>query len=157
MANPHELSQAAHDRLVAELEQLRTHGRIEMADRIERAREHGDLKENAEYHAAKEEKAKMEARIAQIAGILEHAVIVDRSGADTAMAGSIVTLRYDDEDDDEAETYLIGSIEERHDEVDHVVSPGSPLGSQLIGRKVGDTVAYEAPNGEQRVVVLAIE
>ncbi len=84
MANPHELSQAAHDRLVAELEELRTHGRIELADRIERAREHGDLKENAEYHAAKEEKAKMEARIAQLFGILENAVIVDPRGADEA-------------------------------------------------------------------------
>ena len=73
MANPHELSQAAHDRLVAELEELRTHGRIELADKIERAREHGDLKENAEYHAAKEEKAKMEGRIAKLFGILEDA------------------------------------------------------------------------------------
>lgn len=156
MANPHELSQAAHDRLVAELEQLRTHGRIDLADKIERAREHGDLKENAEYHAAKEEKAKMEGRIAQIAGILENAVIVDSSGTDAAMSGSIVTLRYEDDDEDDAETYLIGSIEERHDDVDHVVSPSSPLGEKLMGAKVGDTVAYEAPGGELRVVVVAI-
>ncbi len=153
----HELSQAAHDRLAAELDELRTRGRIEMADRIERAREHGDLKENAEYHAAKEEKAKMEQRIGQITNILAESTIVDSSGADTAMSGSIVTLRYEDDDEDEAETYLIGSIEERHDEVDHVVSPKSPLGSQLLGAKVGDTVAYEAPNGELRVVVMTIE
>jgi transcription elongation factor GreA len=156
MANPHELSQAAYDRLVAELEELRTHGRIEMADRIERAREHGDLKENAEYHAAKEEKAKMEGRIAQLFGILEDVKIVDSSGAEHALQGSIVTLKYEGDDDDEAERYLIGSIEERHDDL-HVVSPSSPLGEKLLGAKVGDTVAYESPVGEQTVVVLGIE
>ncbi len=156
MAKPHELSQAAYDRLVAELEELRTHGRIEMADRIERAREHGDLKENAEYHAAKEEKAKMEGRVAQLFAILEDAVIVDPSGAPHARSGSIVTLKYDGDDDDEAERYLIGSIEERHDDL-HVVSPTSPLGEKLIGAAVGDTVTYESPGGEQTVIVLAIE
>ena len=156
MAQTHELSQAAHDRLVAELEDLRTRGRIEMADRIERAREHGDLKENAEYHAAKEEKAKMEGRVAQLFSILENCVIVDAADSDQVMAGSIVLLKYEGDDDDEAERYLLGSIEERHDDL-HVVSPKSPLGEQLIGAKVGDTVAYEAPGGELRVIVLAIE
>ena len=166
MANTHELSQAAHDRLVAELEELRTHGRIELADKIERAREHGDLKENAEYHAAKEEKAKMEGRVAQLFGILENAVIVDSSGGGVAQPGSIVTLRYEDDDEDEAERYLIGSIEERHDDL-HVVSPNSPLGESLIGAIVGDTVVYKTrepgappsspPTGELRVVVMAIE
>jgi len=157
MSNAHELSQAAHDRLVAELEQLRTHGRIELADRIERAREHGDLKENAEYHAAKEEKAKMEARIAKLFGILENAVIVEGgAGGDTVVAGSILLLRYSDDDEDEAERYLVGSIEERHDDL-HVVSPQSPMGEALLGTKVGDTVSYQAPNGELQVVVMSIE
>jgi transcription elongation factor GreA len=156
MSNAHELSQAAHDRLVAELEDLRTHGRIELADRIERAREHGDLKENAEYHAAKEEKAKMEARIAKLFGILENAVIVEGGSSDTVIAGSIVELRYADDDDDEAERYLVGSIEERHDDL-HVVSPQSPMGEALLGGVVGDTVTYQAPNGELSVVILAIE
>lgn len=156
MANPHELSQAAYDRLVAELEELRTHGRIELADRIERAREHGDLKENAEYHAAKEEKAKMEARIGQLFGIIENAVIVDSSGSDTVRAGSVVVIRYEGDDEDETERYLVGSIEERHDDLE-VISPQSPMGSALIDRTVGDTVAYQAPNGELRVVVVGIE
>jgi transcription elongation factor GreA len=157
MSNAHELSQAAHDRLVAELEQLRTHGRIDLADRIERAREHGDLKENAEYHAAKEEKAKMEARIAKLFGILENAVIVEGgAGGDTVVAGSILLLRYADDDEDEAERYLVGSIEERHDDL-HVVSPQSPMGEALLGAKVGDTVSYQAPTGELQVVVMSIE
>lgn len=156
MANPHELSQAAHDRLVAELEELRTHGRIELADRIERAREHGDLRENAEYHAAKEEKAKMEARIAKIAGILENAVIVEGGGGHTVAAGSVVGLRYEGDDEDEVERYLIGSIEERHDDL-HVVSPGSPLGEVLMGRSAGDVVTYAAPNGELSVEIVSVE
>lgn len=157
MAKPQPLSQAAHDRLVAELEHLRTHGRIELADRIERAREHGDLKENAEYHAAKEEKAKMEARIGRLFGILENAEIVDGGGGgDTVMAGSIVTLRYEDDDEAEAERYLVGSIEERVDGA-HVVSPQSPLGEALLGAKVDDSVTYDAPNGALTVIVMAIE
>ncbi len=152
----HELSQDAHDRLTAELEQLRTHGRIEMADRIERAREHGDLKENAEYHAAKEEKAKMEARIAQLFGILENAVIVEGGGSDEVRTGSVVTLRYDGDDPDDVERYLVGSIEEASGDL-HVVSPGSPLGTALMGSKAGDSVTYDAPHGPLTVVVVEIE
>jgi len=156
MAQTHELSQAAHDRLVEELEDLRTHGRIDLADKIERAREHGDLKENAEYHAAKEEKAKMEGRVAQLFGILENHVIVDNSGSDTVGSGSIVLLKYSDEEDDEAERYLVGSIEERRNDVD-LVSPTSPLGEKLLGAKIGDTIAYESPGGTLQVVLLGIE
>lgn len=152
----HVLSQAAHDRLVAELEELRTHGRIELADRIERAREHGDLKENAEYHAAKEEKAKMEARVAKIAGILENAVIVEEGESHEVIVGSVVHLRYEGDDDDEVERYLVGSIEERHDDL-HVVSPSSPLGEQLLGRAAGDTVTYAAPTGELTVEIVQVD
>ena len=156
MANTHELSQAAHDRLVAELEDLRTHGRIELADRIERAREHGDLRENAEYHAAKEEKAKMEARVAKLHTILENAVIVEGGGNSEVSAGSVVTLRYEGDDEDEAEKYLVGSIEERADGM-HVISPGSPLGAALLGSSPGDTVSYDAPNGSLSVIVIEVE
>jgi transcription elongation factor GreA len=156
MANPHELSQAAHDRLAAELQELRTHGRIELADRIERAREHGDLRENAEYHAAKEEKAKMEARIAKIAGILENAVILGDGDSHEVVVGSVVHLRYEGDDPDEIEKYLVGSIEERHDDL-HVVSPTSPLGERLLGKVVGDVVTYAAPNGELTVEVVLVE
>ena len=154
MADAHHISQAAHDRLSAELLELRTHGRIDLADRIERAREHGDLKENAEYHAAKEEKAKMEARIAKIAGILENAVIIEGEGDGTVAAGSIVHLRYDG--DDEVERFLVGSIEERHGDLE-VVSPNSPLGEALLGAAAGDTVSYATPNGELSVIVVEIE
>src|SRR5438093_9613896 len=106
------LSQAAHDRLKAELEDLTTRGRTEIARLIERARELGDLSENGDYHAAKDDQGRMEARIRQLQSILDHAVIVeDADTGSEVRAGSVVTIRY--EGDDEPERYLVGSIEER--------------------------------------------
>jgi transcription elongation factor GreA len=141
----HELSRTAHDRLNAELQELTTHGRFELADRIEAARELGDLRENAEYHAAKEEKAKMEARIAQISSILENSVVVEGGPeGDVVQVGHVVHIRF--AGDDEVEKYLVGSIEERHDDL-HVVSPKSPLGEKLLGSSAGDVVTYTAPSG----------
>jgi transcription elongation factor GreA len=152
------ITQATYDRLSAELLDLRTRGRIDLADRIERAREHGDLKENAEYHAAKDDKAKMEQRIVRLATLLERAVILpdDASSSDTVVTGSTVTIRYVGDDPDEVEQYLIGSIEERHGDV-NVVSPTAPLGEALLGAAVGDTVTYAAPRGELQVEVVAID
>ena len=139
------LSQAAYDRLQAELDDLTTRGRTQIAQQIERARELGDLSENGDYHAAKDEQGKMEARIRQLQALLDHAVIVDvPEGTQEVRPGSIVTIRY--EGDDDTETYLLGSIEERGSEHD-VMSPGSPLGSAIIGRAVGDVVEYETPTG----------
>src|SRR4029079_5209027 len=122
---------------------------------IERARELGDLSENGDYHAAKDDQGKMEARIRQLQAMLKDAEIVDASGSgDTVAAGSIVSIKY--EGDDEAERYLIGSIEERRDDVS-VISPGSPLGQALIGKSAGDVVAYESPGGAQKVEVVAVD
>ena len=144
-ASETQLSRAAYDRLQAELEHLTTEGRVDVARRIEAARALGDLSENGDYHAAKDDQGKMEARIRQIQAMLKTATIVDGGATgDTIAAGCVVTIRY--EGDDETERYLIGSIEERRDDVE-VVSPGSPLGSALIGRKVGETVEYETPTG----------
>ncbi len=156
MADPHELSQAAHDRLVAELEDLRTRGRHELADRIEEARSHGDLKENAEYHAAKDDKSKMEARIATIANTLDGATIVEPVDSQLVVVGSVVQLRYDGDDEDEIEKYLIGSIEERHDDLE-VVSPISPLGAALMGHAAGSKVTFEANGREQTVEIVQVD
>src|SRR4051812_24411337 len=140
-----QLSQAAHDRLKAELDDLTTRGRTEIARLIERARELGDLSENGDYHAAKDDQGRMEARIRQLQAMLDHAVIVEAGDSGGAVAaGAVVTIRY--EGDDDTEKYLIGSIEERRDDLD-VISPGSPLGKALIGRATGDTVEYETPSG----------
>lgn len=163
MAEPHQLSQQAHDRLAAELHELRTVGRIEAADRIERAREHGDLKENAEYHSAKEEKAKMEARVAQLAGILDNFLIVEAVESDSAVLGCVVELVYGDDTEDNADKYLIGSIEEAREDLT-VISPGSPLGEALLahndgyGARAGDKVAFTGPTGaDLSVTVVSVQ
>ena len=142
-------------RLREELDHLKSVRRPEIIAAIAEARGHGDLKENAEYHAAKEEKAKMEARIAQLFGILENAVIVEGGDSDVVRSGSVVTLRYDGDDEDEVERYLVGSIEERHDDLD-VITPNSALGEALMGAAAGSSVTYATPNGEMTVVVVDI-
>jgi transcription elongation factor GreA len=150
----HHLSQAAFDRLQAEHAELTTHGRTEIARKIQAARELGDLSENGDYHAAKEEQGKMEGRIRHLSALLEHAEIVEAGGTDKVTAGSIVSITY--EGDDEVERYLIGSIEERHDDLE-VMSPGSPLGAALMGHSVGDVVDFEAPGGTLKVEIVDIE
>jgi transcription elongation factor GreA len=152
MPQTHHLSRGAFERLTAELEELTTRGRVDIARKIEAARELGDLSENGDYHAAKEEQGKMEARIRHISAMLDNAEIVDATGADSVTPGSVVTIRYDGDDD--VETYLIGSIEERHGDLE-VISPGSPLGEALIGAKVGDSVTYTTPTGAVITVEVA--
>src|SRR5215510_5595544 len=131
MAQTQHLSQAAYDRLQEEHADLTTRGRVEIARKIEAARELGDLSENGDYHAAKEEQGKMEGRIRHLEALIENAEIVEGGGGEVVEAGSVVEIRY--EGDDETERYLIGSIEERHTEFE-VMSPGSPLGHALLGR-----------------------
>jgi len=144
MADKVPLSQAAFDRLKEEHDDLVTRGRIDIARKIESARELGDLSENGDYHAAKEEQGKMQGRINHLANLVENAEIVDRSEVTDVQPGTVVGIRYDGDDD--VERYLLGSIEERVEGLD-VMSPGSALGSALIGHRAGDTVAYETPTG----------
>lgn len=148
------LSQDAYDRLHAELTDLSTRGRVEIAQTIQRAREMGDLSENGDYHAAKDDQGKMEARIRQIESILKSAVVVGGgSNGDEVTAGSVVTVRY--EGDSDTEQYLVGSIEERPEDLP-VVSPGSPMGSALLGRRAGEVVEYAAPSGTLRVEIVEV-
>ena len=151
----HQLSQATYERLKAEFADLTTRGRIEVADKIERARELGDLKENGDYHAAKDEQGHMEGRIRQIESFLEDVEIVPPSPDGVVGLGTIVAIVYEGDSEDAAEHYLIGHVEEKPDE-DHisVMSPSSPLGSALLGATVGATVSYDAPNGKLQVTVL---
>ncbi|MET0728467.1 MAG: transcription elongation factor GreA [Acidimicrobiales bacterium] len=150
MTRTHHLSQKAYDRLKAEHDELTTVGRVDIARKIEAARELGDLKENGDYHAAKDHQGQMEARIRQLAGMLENAVIVESTNGEIVDPGAVVQLRYDG--DDEPETYLYGSVEERGIEHD-IITPGSPLGEALVGSKVGDRVEFESPTG----AVLTVE
>ena len=156
MADKVQLSQAAFDRLKTELDDLTTRGRIDIARKIEAARELGDLSENGDYHAAKEEQGKMEGRIIHLSRMVENAEIVEASeGSDTVSAGCVVGIRY--AGDDDVERYLLGSIEEQRDDLE-VISPGSPLGAALIGRRPGESVSYETPTGAQlEVEITSVE
>ncbi len=149
-----QLSREAFDRLRAEYDDLTTRGRVEIARAIEAARMLGDLKENGDYHAAKDAQGKMEARIRQIDQLLSEARIVQPTAAgDAVAAGSVVSLRY--EGDDDVENYLVGSIEERREDLS-VISPGSPLGQVLLGGQPGDVVEFEAPGGTLRVEIVEV-
>ena len=143
-----QLSPAAYERLKAEFEDLTTRGRIEVANKIERAREEGDLKENAGYHAAKDEQGHMEGRIRQLEHLLENAQITEGS--------SVYTILYEGDAEADAERYLIGNMEEQFEGAD-VISASSPLGQVLDGAEVGATLTYEAPNGALTVTVLRVE
>ena len=148
------LTQEAYDRLKAELDQLTGEGRIEIAHKIEEAREEGDLKENGGYHAAREEQGKTKARIDQLESMLRRAEVGEKAADDgTVDAGMIVTIRF--EGDTDTEEFLLGSRElltmDSSVELD-VYSPTSPLGAAILGKKVGDSAAYETPNGKSLTV-----
>ena len=145
------LSQAAYDRLQGELEELRTTGRERASAAIEEARSHGDLRENAEYDAAKEEQGKMEARIRQLEDMLRRARVGEAPTGDVVAAGTVVTVVDEDGDED---TFLVGSREDRVPDLS-VVSANSPLGKALLGHKAGDTVEYQAPAGRFSVKIVA--
>ena len=150
MAAETRLSPETYERLQAELDDLKTRGRIEIAKAIEAARALGDLSENGDYHAAKDTQGKMEARIRQLQATLEDAQVVQGVGSDGIIdVGATVSLRY--EGDDDVERFLIGSIEERQEGVS-VISPESALGQALRGHKQGDRVEYETPTGARLTV-----
>lgn len=151
MATAQQLSQAAFDRLKAEYDDLTTRGRIDIARKIEAARELGDLSENGDYHAAKEEQGKNEARIRQLKQLLESAQIGAPDAADDEVAaGRVVTIKFIEFDDEE--TFFLGSREEAAHASIEVYSPTSPLGSAVDGKKVGEVATYELANGKQMSV-----
>jgi transcription elongation factor GreA len=145
------LTQEAHDRLSAELQQLTTVGRRDIAEKIEAARSEGDLKENGGYHAAREEQGKQEARIAQLQTILRNAVVGAAPPDDGVVEpGMVVTATVAGD----RMTFLIGSREVADGTDIEVFSEKSPLGAAIIGRSAGDETSYEAPNGRQIPVVI---
>jgi len=155
---PTKLTKSTHERLEAELEDLTTRGRVEIAQAIEAARAMGDLSENGDYHAAKDAQGKMESRIRKLQAMLKQVEIVDETGTDdgTVSLGSTVTLRYEGDDEGDVQRFFVGSIEERQGDL-NVISPSSPLGRVLVGQRAGDTVEYQAPGGMLKVHIVAVE
>ena len=143
------LTQEAYDRLSAELEQLSGEGRAEIAKRIEAAREEGDLRENGGYHAAKEEQGKIEARIRELTERLRTAVVGEAPADDGVVkSGMVVTATILGD----ATTFLLGSREMAGDSDLDVYSEQSPLGRAILGKTVGETTSYTAPNGKSITV-----
>ena len=149
------LTQAAYDRLHAELEQLILVERSAIAKKIQEAREEGDLKENGGYHAAKEEQGKLEARINRLEIILSNAEIGAADAADGIVKqGLMVSCKLNGRDTE----FFLGSheifegtkFEEQIEDGDlDVYSPDSPIGKVVLGQKVGAKVSYSAPNGKE--------
>lgn len=140
------LTQDAYDRLAAEHEALSTTGREEITKRIESAREEGDLKENAGYHAAKDEQGKQEARIRQLADLLKHAVVGEAPESHGVVEpGTVITAKIAGDES----VFLIGSREIAGDSDLDVYSEQSPLGAAILGLEVGEQTSYTAPNGRE--------
>ncbi|MER5647816.1 transcription elongation factor GreA [Streptosporangium sp. NPDC002524] len=144
------LTQEAYDRLKAEFEHLSGPGRVDIAKKIEAAREEGDLKENGGYHAAKDEQGKMEARIFHLRQILDSAKVGEAPRTEGVVGpGMTVTVRF--EGDEEEVAFLLASREESGAPID-VYSPKSPLGAAINGKKIGEKASYTMPNGRSNTV-----
>ncbi|MCQ2478477.1 MAG: transcription elongation factor GreA [Clostridia bacterium] len=142
-------------KLEEELENLKTVGRADIAEKIKTARGYGDLSENSEYDEAKNEQAKIEARIVEIEAMLKNVEIISdiKGSAKTVMVGVKVKV-YDEEFDEEVEYRVVGSTEA--DPRNYKISDESPVGKALLGKKVGDEVIVEAPAGEIKYKIVAI-
>jgi transcription elongation factor GreA len=151
-AEPTWLSPDAALKLQEEYDLLTTEGRREAAERIAEARSHGDIRENADYEAAKNEQGLMEARIRKLRHILDTAEVREVGDTGAVEVGCIVTVR--DADGDETEFFV--APQENKVAGYLLASPSSPLGAALIGAEVGDAVDYEAPRGTFTVEVVAI-
>ena len=142
------LTQAQKDQLVAQLAELEGPKRTEVVQAIATARAHGDLSENFEYHAAKNEQGLLEARIRTLRDRLDRSQVIDEAAAaatDAVTVGSKVVIRTDDGEEMDVEISSVGGV-----------SPDSPLGSALLGAKAGDEVDVAAPKGSWTATVVSV-
>lgn len=152
------LTLEAYVRLKTELDELRTSGRTHIAERLKVAREHGDIRENAEYDAAKNEQGLMESRIRNLERMLRDPDLIEAPAASERVgAGMLVSVRPLEDDEPEEETYLLAeSAEERAPGV-RTITTTSPLGKALVGAKLDDEVAVEAPGGTFHYLVVGFK
>ena len=150
------MTYAGLKKLEDELHELKVIRRKEVAEKIKEAREQGDLSENAEYDAAKDEQRDIEARIEELESILKNAEVVVEDEADTEKINlGCKVLVFDLEFDEEVEFKIVGSTEANS--LKGLISNESPLGKALIGCKVGDAIQVEAPAGMMEYKILKIE
>jgi transcription elongation factor GreA len=139
--------------LEAELHELETEGRRAIAERIKTARDFGDLKENAEYHDAKDAQAHLETKIQRLRELRNSAVVVESGDGEEVALGVVVTVR-DLDGGREAEHTMVSAAES--DPASGRLSIDSPLGSALTGARVGEEVTFDAPRGQRRLEIVAI-
>jgi transcription elongation factor GreA len=137
----------------AELEELREEKRPRIVAAIKAAREEGDLSENAEYHAAREEQGHLEARIRMLEELLTHAEVVEAPSGDTAAVGSRVRFR-DKDSGEEKEVTLVHRLEASMAE--GKLSAESPVGRALLGASKGDTATFDTPSGQKKLEILSV-
>lgn len=141
--------------LETELNHLKTDKRNEVLNALKEARALGDLSENAEYDSARDEQAKLEARIKEVEYILEHATIIDENASsDTVQIGSTVELEYDG--DDETEEYRIVGSQEA-DPFNNKISNESPIAAAILNKKIGKTVEVSSPDGVYKVKIVSVK
>jgi transcription elongation factor GreA len=143
-----EMTREQHERLAAELAELEGPKRAEVVEAISVARGHGDLSENFEYHAAKNEQGLLERRIKILRNRLEEAIVVEDGTGGVVSTGSRIVVVDESGERMEIEISALGGP--------GTVSPSSPLGAAVMGRKVGETVAVEAPSGAWRATIVEI-
>ena len=149
------MTQEGLDKLKLELENLKLVKRPEVIDRIKVARSYGDLSENSEYEAAKDEQAFVEGRIATVETMIRNAEIVDNAGVKSNEVALGKTVTFVEVGEDEKETYkIVGSAEA--DPFNGKISNESPIAAALIGRKTGDTVMIPLPVGEMEVKIVKV-
>lgn len=145
---PPVLTPAALERLRDELDELSTKGRRDISERLLRARELGDISENAEYDQTKNDQAMLEARIRQLQWMIKHAVVQEAPATTKKVVpGTIVHLRPADDPSD-VEVYLFAASKEERASGARTITPSAPLGAALLGKKPGDKVSYQAPGGK---------
>lgn len=153
-AKTFKMTVAGKAELEAELETLKTEGRIDIAEKLKIARSYGDLSENSEYDEAKSEQAKIEARINELEYQLDHAVIIDSGDKDSVSMGSVVTV-IRKTDNAEIKYEIVGFSQSNP--AAGKISDESPVGAALVGAKIGDVVTVEAPIGNLEFEIKAID
>lgn len=155
MAKTVKLTNDGLKKLQDELEYLKTEGRTDIAEKIKIARGYGDLSENSEYDEAKNEQAKIEARIVELEAMLKNVEIIsDAKGAAKKVGIGLKVKVYDEEFGEEIEYTVVGSMEA--DPMNNKISDESPVGKALLGKKAGEEVIVEAPEGEIKLKILSI-
>jgi transcription elongation factor GreA len=152
------LTLEAYNRLKAELEELVTAGRERIAERLKVAREHGDIRENAEYDAAKDAQGLMESQIRRLQEALRDPEIIEAPiAADRIVPHMLVTVRSLDDDDDDEETYLLAEHGEEKAPGARTVTTSSPLGRALVGASKDQQIVVRAPGGNFDYIVVGFE